>query len=128
MRAPRGADGRRRLVPTGGPGDERLEAFQIELAVGDVDHVAPRLRADHIRAERLPQLRDVDLERVPRPLGRLVAPERLHEAVTRDDVICVEQQDREQGARLPAPDREQLTVGFNLERAEDAKVHCPARP
>jgi hypothetical protein len=44
-------------------------------------------------------------------------------------VIGVEQQDREQGARLPAPDyREHLTVGFDLERAEDAKVHCPARP
>ena len=33
-----------------------------------------------------------------------------------------------QGARLPAPDREHLTVGFDLERAEDAKVHCRARP
>ena len=33
----------------------------------------------------------------------------------------------EPGPAQPAPDREHLTVGFDLERAEDAKVHCPAR-
>ena len=111
--------GRERL----GLGAQLLEPGQVEIGGGDLDHVAGAPPLDHVVPERLPQLRDVDLERVLRRLRRLVAPERVRQAVDRDDVVRVQQQRRQQRARLRPADGHRPAVVIDLQRAQDPELH-----
>ena len=57
------------------------------------------------RAERLTELRDVDLDGVRGRLRRLARPERLDEPVDGDDASRLEREDGEEGARLLPAER-----------------------
>ena len=78
-----------------------LEAAEVRLVRGGASQVAGRARLDRVGPERLPQLGDVDLHDLVRARGRL-APEVVHERVHGDDAAGLEQQPREQRARLAA--------------------------
>ena len=66
-------------------GDQPLEAEQVELVGVDPDEVAGLLRDDRRAVpEHLPQLGDVELERVRRGRRRIVRPQRVDQAVDRD--------------------------------------------
>jgi hypothetical protein len=62
-------------------GRERREPIEIEAFRLELEHVARWPRGDRLAAECLAKLRDVDLDRVARALGRLLAPQVVDEAV-----------------------------------------------
>jgi hypothetical protein len=81
--------------------------------------------------ERLAQLGDVDLDRVTRSVRRIPRPERLHEPIDGDDSSRLEREDAEERAGLLAPQRDRLTVSFDLDGAEETYFElwgaCPGR-
>jgi hypothetical protein len=101
-----------------------LEALDVDRAGRHVEHVAGRASDDHIVPERLPELRDVDLDHLARRLGHGSPPEIVDDAIDRDDLTAPQREQREEGTRLPArePDLRAATTGFdrpqqsNLER------------
>ena len=96
----------------------------------ELELVARRPRRDD-RAECLAELRDVDLDRVRRRVGRLAGPERLDEPVDGDDAAGLEREHREERARLRPPECDGHAVPFRLDRAEEPYLElwgaCPAR-
>ncbi len=111
----------RRLVPR--PCDGGLEAIEIELALAHPNQVAAGLGDDRVAAERLAELRDVHLNRGRGGLGRLLAPELVDQALTRDGLVRVQEQKAEEAALLGACDLEAVAVVLDLEGAEDPEVH-----
>ena len=91
--------------------DEAPDAGEIELLGVEPHEVAGRARLDHVRAERLPQLRDEVLQRRRRGRRRVALPQRLDEPVERDDPSCVEQEHREERALLRAAERDRVAAG-----------------
>src|SRR5919206_4882786 len=82
---------------------EPLEAVEVELPGVEAQHVAGRPGDDElltrgVGVKRLAQARDVRLQRVCRASGRTRAPELVDQQVAGDDLIRVEQEDREQSA------------------------------
>ena len=77
--------------------DERLEALEVELARLERDGVARGERDDRLLgAERAPQLGDVDLQRLVGGGGRLLAPQHVGQALGRDCLVAVGEQERRQ--------------------------------
>jgi hypothetical protein len=73
--------------------------------------------------EDLAQLRDVHLEGVRRCLGRVGRPESLDQAIARDDLVGVEEEDREESALLVPSERDRTAAFVDLERPENPKFH-----
>ena len=65
---------------------------------------------------------DCDLEGILGPRGRLLAPERVDQALAPDDLVRVQQQQGEQGALARAADGQYRTVALDLERPEQAEL------
>ena len=108
--------------------DQVVEAGEIDLLARDGGRVAGRAALDQVGAERAAQLRDIDLQRVLRRLGRLVAPQLVDQPLGGDGLARAEQQRGEERARLRAGDREQAVAVGDLERAEQAELHPPFVP
>jgi hypothetical protein len=102
-----------------------VHSFRVEL-----EHVSRRTRRDD-GPECFAQLGDVDLDGVPRGVWRLPRPERLDETIDGDDATGLEREHGEERAGLLAPQRDRLTVSFDLDRAEETYLEllgaCPAR-
>jgi hypothetical protein len=64
---------------------------------------------------------DVHLERGDGGTRRVGSPERVDQLVPRDDGVCVQQQQDEQGALLRRAERERAFVAQCLDRAQDAE-------
>jgi len=73
---------------------QRLEAAEVDLVPSSAHEIAGRARLDRVRSERLPQLRDVELEHLARGRGRRVAPQAVDERLGWDDSTRVEQKAR----------------------------------
>jgi hypothetical protein len=69
--------------------DEALELVEVELAVPDAQEItrAARLERLTVVAERLPERRDVHLDRLRRGLGRALGPDLLREPVGGNDLV-----------------------------------------
>ena len=74
-------------------------------------------------AERLAELRDVDVDAVEGARGRAFIPEHVDQAVRGDDLACVQEKDCEQRPLLARAYLERLPALGHLERAEDAELH-----
>ena len=114
-------------------GDEPLEAAEVRLLGRCLEHVAGIARDDHVRAERLAELRDVVLEGVLGRRRRLSGPELLDQLIGGDGLARPQQQQREQRALLLPRQRHRLAVGQHLQRAEHpelqhVRVVTPSRP
>ncbi len=120
LRAPRRL-ARARLV------DERTHARGVELVRFEPDDITGRPRLDHVRPERLPQLRDEILERRDRRCGRIAAPQHLDEPVDRHDPARVEEERREQRALLGPAERDRFSFCARFERAEDGEIDHAGR-
>jgi hypothetical protein len=59
---------------------------------------------------------------------RPFAPQRLDQAVARDDVVGVQQQERQQAALLRPAERQSRAVASNLDRSEDREFHRSSKP
>src|SRR5207302_401673 len=79
-------------------------------------------RHEPLRPERLPELRDVDLERLRGTRGRLLAPELVDEPLGRDDAVSVQQEEREERARLLRCEADGSAVDDRLERPEEPEL------
>jgi hypothetical protein len=104
---------------------QTLEASEVELVLCHPQAVAGRPRLQALLAERLAQPGDVHLQRLLGRLRRLVLPQGLDQAVTRDDLVRVQKQNGEQGALLAAVEIDLSPVLRHLERAEDPELHVP---
>ena len=86
-------------------GDEPLEATEVRLLGRCFEHVAGLAGDDHVRAERLAELRDVVLKRVLGRRRRLSGPELLDQLIGGNDLARPQQQQGEQRALLLARQR-----------------------
>ena len=110
-------------------GDQAREAVDVELVGVDADDVARRPGDDPVGADRPPERVHVHLERARRARGRLLAPDPVDQAVGRDDVVRVEQELREQGARPRPAERDRRTVvSDHLHRPEQPEFHALTPP
>ena len=92
----------------------------------DANRVARRPGDDAVGAEDLPQAGDVVLHRVDGGLRRLEAPELVDQAVDRNNLVRVGEQEGEQRPLPAASKRDRHAVVENLERAEDPELHRAA--
>src|SRR6266508_1456153 len=90
--------------------DQPLEALQVELAFLHPNQVAGRLGHDHVAAEGLAQLRDMNLNGCRGGLWRLVAPKLVDQAVTGDDLVRVQEQERQDRALFCAAEIQATAV------------------
>ena len=102
---------------------QELEAGEIELVRLEPQQVSARLRLEALPSEHLPQLRDVDLQRLSRRLRRLLVPEGLDQPLLRDHAVRVHCEHGERGTLLGAAEVERPPVVEHFERAEDAEIH-----
>ena len=105
--------------------NEPLEATEIQLLGLDPEQVAGRLRDEHAGRKELAELRDEVLERGRRRLRALLAPELLDDAIARQHLARVDQQEREERPRSLSSEREWALRPDDLERSEDAELRCP---
>ena len=75
--------------------DEALETQQIELLGACADHVPRSVGYDSVATEQLAQLVDAHLERVHGALRRLLAPDAIDRAFAGDDLVRLEQEQRQ---------------------------------
>ena len=115
-----------RIARFGGGLGQGFEPREVELPRRRAKRVAGRPRLDPLRPERLPQLGHVDLEHLERARRDGLGPDRLDERLDRDHPAGVEEQPREERARLPGRKRHVgARVVDDLERAEQAELRHP---
>src|SRR5262245_5099759 len=91
--------------------DGPLEAGEVELLGLDVEQVAGRARIQSLRREQLAQVGDIDLEGRPRRLRGALAPEAVDQRVAGNDLVRMQEENREQGALL-APTQGERAVAL----------------
>ena len=101
---------------------EPFEALRVQLVGLDPQTVGAALGRQPV-GDDLPHLRHVHLERVRRGRGRLLAPEVLDQEIGGDELVAVQEKEREQRARLTAFHRERRAIRFDLERPKNAVLH-----
>jgi hypothetical protein len=94
------------------------EALQVKLAVLDEKEVTGPVRDDAVGSEQLPEGVHGNLQRVRGRLGRTFPPERVDQAVARQNRVGVKQQEREECSLTTTADRESEPVSLDLERTE----------
>jgi hypothetical protein len=107
------------------PRGELPDTMQIELVVCDTQEVARAPGLDPVPADRLSQLRDVDLERLSRLRRRALVPERVDQPIAGDDPVGLEEQHGQQCALLCSAQVDLLSVVHDLERTQDLELHSP---
>ena len=82
-----------------------------------------RDRVNTVSGQRLSQLGDVDVDRLSgRRRGRL-APELVDQALARDELVRMQEQDRQDEPLLQPAQRDRLALVDHLERPEDPVLH-----
>jgi hypothetical protein len=110
--------------------DESAEAFQVVVLRFDTKDVTVRRRLEArtsigVRSEEFPQSRNVDTEARAGFGRRVLVPNGIDQALSRHELVGVQQQDRQDRSLLSPTKSERLTGRGDLQRAEDAKLHCP---
>jgi hypothetical protein len=108
------------------------EPVEVKILRIDPQHVARRARDERGAGPRLvqgpPQPGHIGLDRV-RCGGRgLAAPQAIDQAVPRDHLIRMQQEEREEGALLRPTQRYGPVAIPHLERAQQQKLHAAPRP
>ena len=80
---------------------------------------------DAVVAERLPEVRDIGLDDVPRLLGRLLAPDLVDQGLGGHELVRADEQMREDRALLGPAERDRAAPRVHLERPQDAELHRP---
>src|SRR5436190_23171971 len=103
-----------------------LRARDIEPVGVDPDAVAAvrgRDRVETVSAERLAQLGDIDVDRFFGRGRRRLAPEVVDQALARDELVRMQEQDRQDEPLLQPAQRDRLALVDHLERPEDPVLH-----
>ena len=117
IRRPPGSESRGRLV------DEALEPAEVERRRLEMEAIARTAALDPLSAERASKPVHVHLQRGDRRARRLRSPERVDEAVPRNDLVGVQEQEGQQGALLRGSEPQRAVVSDDLDRAQDAEFH-----
>ena len=104
--------------------DEALEPAEVERRRVEMEAIARAVALDPFAAERASKPVHVHLQRGDRRARRLGSPERVDEAVPRNDRVRVQEQERQQGALLRGSERHGAVVSDDLDRAQDAEFHA----
>ena len=107
---------------------QALEPSEIELVGLDAELIAGCLRLHPVLAQGLPELRHVDLKRLRRGVRRRLVPQRVDQAVARDDAVCLQQEESEESALLLSTEIDRVPVRAHLQRAEDLKLQRQVSP
>src|SRR5439155_628731 len=99
------------------------ETVEVEVVRREHRGVAARARRDRGRPEGLPEPRDVSVQSRVGRAGRTFAPDLVDDAVSRDDLVRAEEQQRENGARLPSRQCERPVLVPHLQGSENPKLH-----
>ena len=83
-------------------GHQSLEARGVDLGGPHVQDVARRLSDEPAVAELLPEPRHIYLDALQRGAGRRLTPELVDQAIGGNNLVGVDEQQREQGALAPA--------------------------
>ena len=102
--------------------EQALEPAEVELLGLERKQVPLPTRLQTPVAERLAELRDVDVDAVEGARGRVFVPERVDQAVRGDDLAGAQEKECEQRPLLARADLERLPALGRLERAEDAEL------
>ncbi len=105
-------------------GRQPLEAVDVELIGAQLERVTAAASDERALAERLPQPRDVDLHRLRRGFRLALAPELVDDAIDRDDLAAMNEQDREHRALPGATERHLSPFGKYVKRAKNADLHA----
>jgi hypothetical protein len=97
--------------------------MEIELVRLELGEVRAAARGDDVRAERAAQSRHANLNGLSGGRRRIFAPQLIHQAVDRDRLAGVKQQERQQGALLCALEANLPPFVPDLEGSEDPEVH-----
>ena len=108
-----------------------LEAVQVELARGDLHHVpVPAREQRSLRiavAERLAELRHVDLDGLGGGRRRRPTPQVVDQPLARDDLVRVQQQERQERALTTPTEQDLAILRGHLEGTKDLVLHEPLR-
>ena len=102
--------------------EQALETTEVELLGLEREQVPMPPRLQMPVTERLAELRDVDVDAVEGARGRVVVPERVDQAVGRDDLAGAQEKHGEQRPLLAGADLERLSALRDLEWAENAEL------
>src|SRR5262245_39515909 len=105
--------------------DQTLEMGQIELVRSNHDGVAGGTGDENLRTQMLTQPRNVDLESLGGRSGRVPSPELLDQPVCGDDLVRMEEHEREQGTLVAASEPDGTVIVDDLQRPENPELHCP---
>jgi hypothetical protein len=111
--------------------NEQLHAVGIELVRRHLQAVAAGRGRDRISAgaaERLANFREVDVDRLVRSRRRRFPPQIVDQALARDELVRIQEQNAEDEPLLHCPERDRLSGLDHLERPEDTKLHRAVLP
>ncbi len=109
--------------------DQHPEPLNVELARFERDRIAGATRFDQfprrasVTAERPAQPGDMHLHALRRARRRALGPEVVDDAVERDRLVCVQEEQSEERAWLASIDLDRPPVIADLERPEYQKLH-----
>ena len=88
------------------------------------EQVPARVRLEPPGRQHLPELRHVDLDRLDRRAGGLLAPQRVDQTIAGDDLVRVQGEQRKQGTRLRSAEPKRPVDCARLEGAEQRVFDC----
>jgi hypothetical protein len=98
--------------------------MEVELVRLDLEDVPRGLRLQVRFTKYAAKLRHIDLDGLPGRPGRGLTPERIDQAVGRDDSVRIQQEHCKQRALLAPGDRNDTRVVEHFEWAENSKLHA----
>ncbi len=116
---------RRRATSKVGPRllDHSLEPIGVQLLGLDAEQVARAASDEQIGLQQLAQLRDAVLDDLPGRWRRIALPELVDQAIARDDLVCMQEEDRQQLSLARAAQRHLPISRADLEGTEDPVIH-----
>ena len=106
-----------------------FEPIGVKLARLHTEQVAAGLAQQPVMAEQLPQPIKVGVQRIAGARWRPLPPQRIDQLIAGSDLVCVQQQHREQRPLLAPPERKRARIDGNLEWSEHRKPHtCTMKP
>jgi hypothetical protein len=104
-----------------------VESLQITLALTHLQQVSGRARQQPFRCpvalQHLSQPRNVRLNRVGGGRRRRVPPKPINQTITRDDLVVVEEEDRQGRPLFRAAERKHSLTLSDFKRTQNQELH-----
>jgi hypothetical protein len=107
--------------------DDALEPIRVQLPGLDAKQVAGTAGDEQLGLQEPAQLRDAVLDDLGRCRRRIALPELVNQAIARDDLVCMQQENRQQLALAHSAQLDRTISRADLEGAEDPILHLVSR-